>query len=109
MGNCQRVSDWDQQTVFIEQAIFTSAQTSRGDGYHLVARSHGVSEEDAQQLAVWGPSHGALRDDRDEASSINFNRLTSGTLCVSKTVAAGAGIQRTWRVANLHTVLDGAR
>ena len=73
----------------IEQAVFTSARTVRGDGYHLVARSPGVSDDDARELAVWGPSHGALFTERDEATSINFCTLASGACCVSKTVAAG--------------------
>lgn len=75
--------------MLIEQAIFTSAKTVRFDGYQLVACSRGVSEEDSRELAVWGPSHGALCEARDEASSVNFHRLTSGVCCVSKTVAAG--------------------
>ena len=73
----------------IEQAVFTSARTARGDGYQLVARSPGVSDDDARELAVWGPSHGALCTERDEATSINFCRLATGVSCVSKTVAAG--------------------
>ncbi|HEY2826329.1 MAG TPA: hypothetical protein VGJ04_01920, partial [Pirellulales bacterium] len=73
----------------IEQAVFTSARTARGDGYQLVARSPGVKDEDERELAVWGPSHGALCMERDEGTSINFHRLSSGSSCVSKTVAAG--------------------
>jgi GTPase-associated protein 1, N-terminal domain type 2 len=75
--------------VPIEQAVFTSARTTHGDGYQLVARSPGVSDDNARELAVWGPSHGALFTERDEATSINFCTLASGVCCVSKTVAAG--------------------
>jgi hypothetical protein len=75
--------------VLVEQAIFTSARTGHGDGYHVVSRSPGVTEAEARELSAWGPSHGALNDQRDEASSVNFHRLATGRLCVSKTVAAG--------------------
>jgi hypothetical protein len=78
-----------ESNVPIQQAVFTSARTGRGDGYQLVARSPGVGDDDARELAVWGPSHGALCTDRDEATSINFCRLASGASCISKTVAAG--------------------
>jgi hypothetical protein len=76
-------------SVLIEQAIFTSAKTSRGAGYQLVARSPGVRDDDARELAVWGPSHDALCEDREENSSVNFHRLSSGKFAVSKTSAAG--------------------
>jgi hypothetical protein len=75
--------------VLIEQAIFTSARTAHGTGYHLVARSAGVTPEEAAELAVWGPSHGSLRREREDATSINFHKLSRGQLCVSKTIAAG--------------------
>jgi hypothetical protein len=48
-----------------------------------------VTGDQARELAVWGPSHDALYPQRDEQSSVNFKRLTCGTFCVSKTVAAG--------------------
>jgi hypothetical protein len=75
--------------VLIEQAIFTSARTAQGTGYHLVARSAGITPEEAAELAVWGPSHGSLRDERGDAASVNFHRVSRGQLCVSKTMAAG--------------------
>ena len=75
--------------MLVEQAIFTSARTGHGDGYQVVARSPGVVEAEARELSTWGPSHGALHDQRDEASSVNFHRLASGRFCISKTVAAG--------------------
>jgi hypothetical protein len=75
--------------VQIEQAIFTSARTASGDGYQLVARSPGVTEEQSRELTIWGPSHDALCERRDERSSVNFQRLSCGTYCVSKTMEAG--------------------
>ncbi|HZZ27811.1 MAG TPA: hypothetical protein VFE46_07355 [Pirellulales bacterium] len=75
--------------MLIEQAIFTSARTEHAAGYQLLARSPGVTDRQARELAVWGPSHDALNTDRDEQSSVNFHCLQCGTYCVSKTVAAG--------------------
>ena len=75
--------------MIIEQAIFTSAQTDRSDGYQLVAASRGIVSEDRRELTVWGPSHDSLLMSGGEVSSVNFFRLPSGSYCVSKTVAAG--------------------
>ena len=75
--------------MVIEQAIFTSAQTDRSEGYHLVVASRGIVSEDRRELTVWGPSHDSLLMTGGEASSVNFFRLPSGSFCVSKTVAAG--------------------
>jgi hypothetical protein len=80
--------------VYVEQALFTSAQTARGDGYQLVARSRGVTEDDARALAVWGPSHGSLRENIRASGSCNYFVLPSGLHCVSRTVAAGAEYSR---------------
>lgn len=73
----------------VEQAIFTSAETGRSAGYQLVARSPGVAEADARELAVWCPSHDSLLELGAEALSINFHPLPSGAYCVSRTTAAG--------------------
>jgi GTPase-associated protein 1, N-terminal domain type 2 len=78
-----------ESIVQIDQAIFTSARTEHGDGYQLVARSPGVTADQARELAVWGPSHDALHAQRKEPSSVNFHRLKCGTCIVSKTFAAG--------------------
>ncbi len=73
----------------IEQAVFTSAETDRAFGYQLVAKSPGVTEADARELAVWGPSHDSLLDLEPDAASVNFHPLPSGAYCVSQTSAAG--------------------
>jgi GTPase-associated protein 1, N-terminal domain type 2 len=74
----------------IEQAIFTSARSAHGEGYHLAAASAGVCDAVRRELSVWGPSHDSLLDPGPDASSVNFHRLTCGGYCVAKTVAAGA-------------------
>ena len=73
----------------IEQAVFTSAETDRSLGYQVVGRSPGLREEDAQALAIWGPSHDSLLDLSPEAESYNFHPLPSGAFCVSRTTPAG--------------------
>ena len=73
----------------IEQAVFTSAETDRSAGYQVVAASPGVSEADVRELAVWGPSHGALLDSGPGGVSYNFHPLPSGCYCASRTTPAG--------------------
>jgi hypothetical protein len=75
--------------MLVEQAIFTSAKTPRGEGYQLVARSPGLVEADARELAEWGPSHHALADKGPNAVSFNFFPLPSGAYCASRTTPAG--------------------
>lgn len=74
---------------WIEQAVFTSAETDRLAGYQVVATSPGVSEADARQIAVWGPSHDALLESSPSAVSYNFHPLSGGSYCVSRTTSAG--------------------
>lgn len=76
--------------MLIEQAIFTSAQTDRADGYQVVGRSPGVSDEAARDLAVWCPSHDSLLDEAGATPSYNFHSLAGGAWCISKSVSAGA-------------------
>ncbi|HEX3998854.1 MAG TPA: hypothetical protein VHX65_09915 [Pirellulales bacterium] len=76
--------------MLIEQAVFTSARTDRGRGYHLVATSPGIRPEDARQLTAWAPAHGSLCDAGAGGRSVNFHPLASGALCVSRSTAAGA-------------------
>lgn len=72
--------------VTIQQAIFTSAQTTRLDGYHLVAASNGITPEDSRELAVWCPAHDAMLRDDLAAYSVNFHPVGAGRYCVSRTI-----------------------
>ncbi len=74
----------------LDQAVFTSARTARGDGYQVVGRSEGVTDAEAQELAAWGPSHDSLIDAGASAVSYNLLRLASGRMCASRTLPAGA-------------------
>ncbi len=74
---------------WIEQVVFTSAETDRSAGYQVVATSPGVPEVDARELAVWGPSHNALLDPGRDAVSYNFHPLPSGAYGVGRTTPAG--------------------
>ncbi|MBI2825822.1 MAG: hypothetical protein HYX69_14140 [Planctomycetia bacterium] len=71
--------------MVIEQAIFTSTESATVAGYHLAATSPGITEQDARELAQWGPSHDSLAENGPAATSVNFHRLPSGAFCVSKT------------------------
>jgi hypothetical protein len=75
--------------AYVEQVVFTSAETDRSAGYQVVARSPGVCEADARELAVWGPSHDSLLESGPEVASFNFHLLPSGAYCVSHTTQAG--------------------
>lgn len=69
----------------IEQAIHTSLVRGSRAGYHVVARSPGVSEADIQVLAAWSPSHGALLTDLANRTSVNFYPLPNDRFCLSRT------------------------
>ena len=73
----------------IEQAIYASRRTDHATGYHLVVASEGVTDDDAHALSVWGPSHDSLVEASDEAESINFHPLPSGSYCISRTRRTG--------------------
>ena len=77
-------------SVRIQQAIFTSVQGPQLDGYQLISKSDGVTDELARELAHWGPPHDALQDSDEEATSLNFHPLRSGDFCISRTVYAGS-------------------
>jgi hypothetical protein len=72
---------------FVEHAIFASAEQDRAAGYQVVARSPGVCEADARELALWSPTHDSMLD--PDAESFNFHPLPSGAYCISLTAAAG--------------------
>jgi hypothetical protein len=73
----------------IEQAIFTSVQSSRLEGYQLAAISGGITAVQAKELTVWGPAHDSLWDTRRDARSVNFHPLADGQFCLSCTTIAG--------------------
>lgn len=69
----------------VEQAIHTSLQTTGRSGYHIVARSAGVSNETARQIALRCPSHGSLIRDPSNQASLNAFPLNDGRWVVSRT------------------------
>ncbi len=71
--------------MWAEQAIFTSLVRRGRGGYHLVSRSKGVVETDAQALARWSPSHGGLIVGETNRTSVNFHPLPSGRFALSRT------------------------
>ncbi|GAB4154509.1 MAG: hypothetical protein Tsb009_31150 [Planctomycetaceae bacterium] len=73
----------------VEQATFTSAQRHNLQGYHLVARSQGISENLAQTLSTWGPSHASLTGTSRYASSLNVFPAGEGWYALSRTIFGG--------------------
>jgi hypothetical protein len=73
----------------VEQAVFTAPKSGHTAGYQVVAKSSGVGEADAQELAAWGPTHDSMHHTGPDAESFNFHPLPSGMYCISRTVPAG--------------------
>ena len=71
--------------MLAEQAIFTSMVRRGKSGYHVVARSPGLSESEVNTLALWSPSHGGLIVDPVNRVSVNFFPLPSGRYVLSRT------------------------
>lgn len=73
----------------VQQAVFTSARTSRMAGYQLVAKSAGVTEDLARWLSQWGPTHSSLLDASPEASSLCFVAGDQHWFVMARTVYGG--------------------
>lgn len=73
----------------VEQAIFTSAQTSRMQGYQLVSRSPGINNVLSQELYRWGPSQASLVGSGLDDWSLNCFPATGQQVAVSRTVYGG--------------------
>ncbi|MFO0909555.1 MAG: hypothetical protein U0794_14570 [Isosphaeraceae bacterium] len=68
-----------------DQAIFTSLDRRGKAGYHIVARSPGVSDGEAAALGRWCPSHDSLIFDEANPISVNFHALPGGRFALSRT------------------------
>jgi hypothetical protein len=71
--------------VWAEQAIFTSLPRRGKSGYHLVARSRGVTDLEAGALTTWSPSHGTLIIDAANRTSVNYHGLPGGRCALART------------------------
>jgi len=80
--------------VQVDQAIFTSVQSGRVQGYQLAARSDGIDDRLAQMLTQWGPSHGALSSTNPAAESLNFHPLDDDRFALSRTIYGGPEYSR---------------
>ncbi len=76
--------------MWVDQAIFTSLSRQGKAGYHVVARSPGVTDSEASSLATWSPSHGALVVDAGNRTSVSFHPLSSGRFALARTCEGGA-------------------
>ncbi len=75
--------------MLLEKAVFTSTRSQRVAGYHLVNKSALISDDIAQILCRWSPSHDSLMDSNQNASSINFFPVIDNLFAVSRTVLGG--------------------
>jgi hypothetical protein len=69
-----------------DQAIFTSLERRGKAGYHVVARSPGVTDGEAAAVARWCPSHGGLTVDEANRAGLSFHRLAAGRFALARTV-----------------------
>lgn len=72
--------------MWLEQAVFTSSKTRRGEGYHVVAKSPGISASQVIALTRWCPSHASLQSTDVHAESTNYHPLSTDMVAVSRTV-----------------------
>jgi len=85
--------------MILQQATFTSARTSRSDGYHLISRSRGVDQAAARALSMWGPSHDSLLP--SASSAVSYFRLPGGEFCVARTTREE--LEHSGRCKRIHT------
>lgn len=76
--------------MWAEQAIFTSLDRDGQAGYHLVARSQGISEADASALTTWSPTEGSLIVDAANRTSVNFHPMPNSRHALTRTCAGRA-------------------
>ncbi|GAC1344075.1 MAG: hypothetical protein NVSMB14_08010 [Isosphaeraceae bacterium] len=69
----------------VDQAIFTSLKRDGKSGYHVIARSLGVTERESNAIATWSPSNGALITDERNRISVNYHPLPGGRYALSRT------------------------
>lgn len=72
--------------MWLEQAVFTSSKTNRGEGYQVVAKSPGVSDHLVVALTRWCPSHASLQSDDVNAESTNYHPLSLDMVAISRTM-----------------------
>ncbi len=58
--------------LVVHQAVFSSAATSRGQGYQFLAWSPGVTPSLRQQLHPWAPTHDSLVEPPPHGAGLNF-------------------------------------
>ncbi len=73
-------------TLHVEQAIFSSDNNERMLGYQLVARSAGITNEQARELTRWSPSHGAILDPRMDAQCLIAFPMGGERIAIGRTM-----------------------
>jgi hypothetical protein len=75
----------------VEQAVLISPNADGGANDPIVARSPGVCQADARELAVWCPSRDSLLGEDPGVESLSFHPLPSGAYAVSRTAIEDGG------------------
>ena len=91
--------------MYVEQAVFTSGKTRHGQGYHVVARSPGISSDMLIAMNRWCPSHASLSLTSLQAESLNFHPLPSGAYCVSRSLTVGGAYRDGGRCVYTHCLI----
>ena len=76
-------------TVVCDQAVFTSVRSPMGEGYRIVARSAGVTRQEAADITRRAPSHGNLCLDATDAFGFVAFASQSDRFCVMFSRFAG--------------------
>jgi len=95
-----------EETVWCDQAVFTSIRTCRGEGYRIIAASSGVRADERVAITRYSPSHGRLYDSTSAAVGLASYLLTSDRHCVAHCRYAGTEhTGRGGRRVHTHSVL----
>jgi len=83
------------ETILVDQAVFTSVRGPVAEGYRIVAATANVTPAERAEITRRSPSHGSLSDDQPLATALSAYPLDSGRYCVA--VSRPAGIEHTGR------------
>lgn len=88
--DCPDVTRPQTDVVCCDQAIFSSARTTTGHGYQILATSRGVTLNEKKAIHGRSPSHGGLCRTDPEARAVAFYPLGNGRVALAHSCDAGA-------------------
>jgi hypothetical protein len=78
-----------ENEISVDQAIFTSLPSMMGEGYRLVAASHGLKPDEKAEIIRHSPSHNSLCSESPNSKAYAVYRLTSGRFVFACSCLAG--------------------